>query len=281
MTHIPPEPIRTPEPQELFDRGLALFARGQVEESVAVLRRAFFGNVFVAPMLLGSPLEDFDMSFAAPSATPEAARRYCSGRREAWQEVPHALRYLRCLWEDPLVRREVQSYINFCKSYSRSDLRSERVLARLAAEREKFANERRIRSTQKEILERIRRFRFDIPPPRPRVECVTLQAPDTEEAKSFFERLLGLTAEPDREEGRWRFRLGNLDLLLLPGPQREQEPELTLVVDQLRYYVRRAEEWNLEVLGSETERRRGAYLVAALPGCVRLRLIQAAREEGD
>ena len=108
------------DPRELFDRGLEHFARGETEEAVAVLREGFFENVHMAPALLRIPYRPQDLWYPGPSASPDAARAYARGERPRWQGVPNSIRFLRHLWNDPLVRRELESYVNFCKSFQRT-----------------------------------------------------------------------------------------------------------------------------------------------------------------
>ena len=270
------ETIRAPDPRELFDRGLELFARGRAEESVAVLRRAFFGNLFIAPALLGIPLEETAMWFPGESAGPEAAREYARERRRKWQSVPHALRYLRCLWADPLIRREIRSYTNFCKSFSRTDRVSPRLAAELLAEREKFTNERRIRSTQKEILKRIRAFRFDLPPGAPVLTEVALRVRKPEAAAEFLKNALGIPSVRHRSSGTWTFTLGSVMVRLAEG--RGGPVEFTLRTDDFDYYLRRVEDEGIEPVEMETAAPRGRFLLLRAPGGLLLRL-KAGEEE--
>jgi hypothetical protein len=269
--------IRSPDPRELFDRGLELFARGQVEASVATLREAFFGNLSIAPALLGMPADAGELWLPGPSASAEAAKDYARDKRRDWQAVPNGLRYLRCLWDDPLIRREIRSYTNFCKSYRRAPLDQPKVSAELTAERAKFTNERRIRSTQKEILDRIREYRFDLPPKPPRLSTVTLISPKAEAAAEFLRRVLGAAPMEHASTGSYSVALEGLTLRLVRGEGSPTGVELTVEVDDFDYYVRRIEDEAIDPIAAQTTAPRNRYLVVSGPGGLLVRLV--ARDE--
>ncbi len=270
--------IPAADPRELFDRGLEHFVRGRAAESVALLREAFFGNLFIAPLLLGRPVEAGGLWLPGPSGSPEAAREYTREKRKSWQAIPSALRYLRCLWDDPLVRREIRSYTNFCKSYSRAQQSTDRLTAELLAEREKFTNPRRITSTQKEILERIRQFRFDLPPALPELSTVTLITTDADGTADFLKRVLGAPLVYHQSTRSWSLTFEKLTLRIVAGDTAPSGLELTLKVKDFDFYLHRVEDEEIVPVSSQTAIPRTSYLLIEAPGGLRLRL--AAGGEG-
>ncbi|HAK95845.1 MAG TPA: hypothetical protein DCM87_12840 [Planctomycetes bacterium] len=260
------------DPRELFDRGLELFTRGAAEESVAALREAFFGNLHIAPLLLGMEVAPDAMAVPGPCGTAEAAREYVRAARPRWQAVPHGLRYLRCLWNDPLVRREIRSYGNLCKSFARAQGNAR--LAEFAAEREKFTNLRRIRSTEKEILERVRQFRFDLPPPLPRACAVTIASRAADDLAAFLSRVLGFAPAARKADGARVFAFQGLELCVVAGEEESHAGcEIAFRVADFDYYALRLEDEEITPCEASTGLRRERFLVLALPGGLRLRLI--------
>jgi len=268
-------PAGDTDPRELFDRGLELFMRGAAEESVAALREAFFWNLYIAPLLLGMEVAPGSMAAPGPGGTTEAAREHVRAARSRWQAVPHALRYLRCLWNDPLVRREIRSYGNLCKSFARAQGAAR--LAEFAAEREKFINPRRIRSTEKEILERVRQFRLDLPPPPPRVCAVTITSRAAEYLTAFLSRVLGFAPDDRKADGARRFAFQGFELCVVAGETESHAGcEITLRVADFDYYAFRLQDEEITPCEVSMGRRRERFLVLALPGGLRLRLLGGA-----
>jgi hypothetical protein len=279
MASVKGELIPAADPRELFDRGLEQFVRGRAAESVASLREAFFGNLFIAPLLLGRPVEASGLWVPGPSGSPEAAREYAREKRKSWQAISSALRYLRCLWDDPLVRREIRSYTNFCKSYSRSQQGTERLTAELMGERRKFTNQRRIASTQKEILKRIRAFRFDLPPALPELATVTLATAEADQAAEFLKRVLGAPLVHHQSTRSWSLTFGKLTVRIVTGETASSGLELTLKVNDFDYYLHRIEDEEIVPVSSQTAIPRTSYLLIEAPGGFRLRLVPGGEAE--
>jgi len=271
------------DPRELFDRGLEHFARGEVDEAIATLREGFFENVHMAPALLRIPFHPQDLWYPGPSASPDAARAYSDRERPRWQQVPSAVRFLRSLWNDPLVRREIESYINFCKSFQRT--LTPRVRRDLAAERLKFTNPERIRRTQNEIVARIRELRFDLPPPPPRVMALEIPCADPAEASQFIRLLLGVQPGDGASPERARFILRGLEIEFVRRPGAAAIPlRVALRVDDIEFYARRAQDLDLDAEGSapggQSEDGSGVRrLIVHAPFGLRLELIEEREEE--
>ncbi len=265
--------LTTPDPRELFDSGLELFSRGAVDEAVAVLREAFFGNVFIAPILTGKQLELKNIWIPGPSGSSESAKEYVHKQRQKWQNTPSALRFLRCLWNDPLVRRETQSYLNVCKSYSRTEGLS-RVTRELMNENAHFTNKRRIRSTQKEILDRIHSFQFDLPPSIPSIATVTILNSRAADIAAFIERVLGFRPLHRENSPIWLFSLHETGLRIIDGDREQSGIEITLQVSDLSYYLFRLEDEEIIPRDMQTKTLRGRYILIEAPGTVYIRLVE-------
>jgi hypothetical protein len=260
------------DPCELFERGRELFARGAAEESVAALREAFFGNLHIAPLLLGAPVEADAIPVPGPNGDVAAARAYVRAARTRWQGVAHALRYLRCLWEDPLVRREIRNYGNLCKSFAR--VQGPSRATEFAAEREKFTARRRIQSTEKEILERVRQFRFDLPPPVPRAAAVLVRTRAAAEMAAALARVLGFAPVVRKADGAHVFGFQGLELCIAAGEEESHAGlEIALKVADFDYYALRFEDEEITPVAAETGRRRERFFVLEFPGGLRLRLL--------
>lgn len=264
--------IRGKDPRELFDRGLALFVRGLPENSVAVLREAFFGNLYIAPVLLGIPVAHEKFWVPGPSGTYEAAREYCRKQRKAWQDAPNALRYLRCLWNDPLVRREIRSYWNFCKSYARSQGAS-RVTRELIGENAKFTNPRRIQCTQQEILTRIRQYRFDLPPSPPRVAALTVVTEAAAALADFIRDVLGFSPVAKDNMPAWTFSFQDVELTVVAGDASYAGIEICLTVSNFEYYMMRLEDKEIVPVDMQKDALRGRYILLEAPGGIYLKLL--------
>lgn len=210
----------TPSPTELFNATLESFRRGDVEEAVACARAAFFENLYVAPTLIGEEVYPQEIWYPCADAEPRAAADYVSRFGRLWSEADDALLFLREIWNDPLVRAELQSFLGLSKSLFASP--SEEARMEGLREAEWFRDARRIRRSQSEIVARLRRNRFQRPLSRPSLASIVIASRDPSATVAFFRELL--RAEPLRSSGRAR----GFAELELPGS--EAGPGLRLVI---------------------------------------------------
>ena len=188
------------EAPELFNAALEAFQRGDIERAVASLRAAFFENLYIAPTLIGEEFWPQEIWYRVPSAEPAAAADYVTRYGILWRDTDDSLLFLREIWNDPLVRRELQSFLSLSKSIlSAAD---EAVRADAIRETGWFVDSRRIRSTQSEILTRLRGNFFHRPLGRPRLASICLASKDPSATVQFLRDLLSI--EPVRTSRRAR-----------------------------------------------------------------------------
>jgi hypothetical protein len=217
-------------------------------------------------------VETDGIAVPGPNGAVASAREYVRTARSRWQAVPHALRYLRCVWDDPLVRREIRNYGNLCKSFTRAQGGTRR--AEFTAEREKFTSRRRIQSMEKEILERVRQFSFDLPPPVPHASAVTVASRVADALSAALARVLGFAPTVRKSDGARIFAFQGLELRIVAGQEESHAgTEIALRVEDFEYYAVKLEDEEITPLAAETGLRRERFFVLGLPGGLRLRLI--------
>ena len=181
-------------PADYFNAAIEAFERGELADSVTFLRGGFFENIYIAPLLLDQPVHAQSIWHSGPHAEPMAAREYVSRYRSLWEESPRCVVLLRLVWNDPLVRNELKSYVNLCKSLRNARGSSQRE--DLLRERQRFFNPERIVRTQSEILRRVSESELDVPVQRPHLGLVMLSSLDPAASIEFYRTLFGL--EPVR-----------------------------------------------------------------------------------
>jgi predicted enzyme related to lactoylglutathione lyase len=175
---------------ELFNAAAELFARGEVDRAVPLLRGGFFENVYVAPLLLGEACHRQEVWHSSAEAEPQAAREYVGRYGRLWQEDSRALEFLAAVWNDPLVRAELRNYLNLLRNILA--VRREAKRAELLRERDVFLNPERLKRTQSEILGRLSRARLDLPVRRPRLGLILLASRDPAATVRFYEQLFAV-----------------------------------------------------------------------------------------
>lgn len=186
-------------PAQQFNNAVEAFQRGDIADSAAALRLGFFENLYVAPTLLGEKVQEQSIWHAGPQAEPQAAKEYSARYRGLWEADPQSLGFLRLVWNDPLVRSELKSYINLLKSMKRAHGEKQRV--ELLKERERFLNPARIIRTQSEILRRVARADLQLPLEKPFLGLVMLSAHDPAAAVDFYRKLFGIEPVRSRNIG--------------------------------------------------------------------------------
>lgn len=180
------EPDR-PSAFEIFNAALDAFRRGDLDEAVACLRVGFFENLHVVSALLGEPFETAPMWQAGAGGEPEAAAEYARRYGAHWREPSSALSFLASVWSDSLVRGEIRSFVNISKAIVQTDSETQR--ADLIRERERFADVRRVRRTQSDIIARIRASELRLPLEPPRVALILLASRDPAASVAFYRTL--------------------------------------------------------------------------------------------
>ena len=164
------------------------------------LRAGFFENLYIAPTLIGEDFYPQPIWYRSAGSEPQAAADYVTRYGRLWREMDDSLLFLREIWNDPLVRRELQSFLNLSKAILQAP--DDGVRGEYVGETEWFTDLRRIQSTQTEILGRLQANSFSRPLERPGVAAICLAARDPARTVEFFRRLLNV--EPVRTSRRAR-----------------------------------------------------------------------------
>lgn len=172
---------------ECFNQAVRCLEDTELDEAVARLRAGFFENLYIAPLLLGQKVEKQPIWHPGPDAEPDAAAEYVSLFRHNWSDTRYGLKFLRFVWTDPLVRNELRSYMNLCKSLRQA--RDSRQESDLVKERSRFTSMNRIKRTQSEILKRITSSDLDMPTSPPFLGLVMLASRDPSASVDFYRNL--------------------------------------------------------------------------------------------
>ena len=172
---------------ELYNASLEHFTRGNLDEAVSFLRAGFFENLYIPPTLLGEPFERQPIWYASVDAEPVGAEQYAKRYGALWEQRGGALRFLKDVWSDSLVRSEIRNFINLSKAALQN--REEGRRLDLLRERDRFTDMRRIRRTQSEIIARLRVDEYDAPLGRPRLGLVMLASRDPIASVDFYRQL--------------------------------------------------------------------------------------------
>lgn len=178
---------KRPTADEIFNTALDSFCQGDVAEAVAGLRLGFFKNIYIAPALLDEECERRALWYPDADSEPSAAAEYVARFGRLWGERQEAMSFLREVWHDPLVRRELRSFTSLSKTIPRIEDESRR--RPLLKERELFVAPLRIRRTQSEIIGRLQAGNYQGPVSPPRLALVLLAARDPKATVDFYRRL--------------------------------------------------------------------------------------------
>lgn len=170
---------------DYFRAGLDAFKKGELAVATASLRAGFFQNLYFAPLLLGEEVQPLGIWYPGPQAELPAAEDYVKRFREVWEG--ERLAFLSVIWNDPLVRSELKSYVNLCKTLARA--RDDRQRLELLKERKRFVNVERICRTQTEILQRVSRSDIRAPVQPPFLGLIMLSSLDPAASVEFYRSL--------------------------------------------------------------------------------------------
>lgn len=172
---------------DLFNGAVEAFHESNIPKSVVFLRRGFFENLYVSPLLLGEDYHRQKIWYPSSESEPGAAQEYARRYGDRWKQDPSAIEFLREVWNDTLVRAELHSYINLSKNMLNAS--SEKQRTDLLQERELFINPKRLQRTQAEIVMRLQTEPHSIPASRPRLALILLASKDPAESLEFYKRL--------------------------------------------------------------------------------------------
>jgi tetratricopeptide (TPR) repeat protein len=147
------------DPHHSFCWGLALYEAGDRQGAVAKWRKAFFENIYIAPLLLAEPLPPDDIWLTTNLMWPDYAREYIGLYGELWTQSPQGLACLRRLWDDPQMRTDVARWLEIGRQLkelsgtvrARESKKAENRWRQLIAEREAIEE----RAPSQELLHRV------------------------------------------------------------------------------------------------------------------------------
>ena len=173
---------------DFFNGAFKALREPDVARAVVCLRRGFFENLYIAPLILGEDCAKQDIWHPSPEAEPPAAREYLKRYGDLWLEDANVRLFLREVWNDTLVRAELRSYINLSKNLFNAASRRQRT--ELFNERSMFTNPKRLARTQAEILVRLEKVELRRTRPPPKLALVLLAAKDPATSLEFYKTLL-------------------------------------------------------------------------------------------
>lgn len=99
------------EPHYCFNWGLALFTHRRIKRAVVIMRRAFFGNLYIAPLLLGRKVKPHPIWHGINIAKIDYAREYILLYQQLWESQTDALIFLQQLWDAPEIKADIHEFI--------------------------------------------------------------------------------------------------------------------------------------------------------------------------
>ncbi len=177
-----------PSAFELFNEALAAFLRADIPSAVLLLRGGFFENIYMAPALIGEEFHPQKIWHGSAEGEPRAAEEYVKRYGRFWQSEPDALAFLREIWNDPLVRAELRSFMSLSKNILTAGTPAQ--LSDLSRERDLFLSPERLRRTQSETLARLAHTNLRLPLRKPRLGLIMLASKDPAASVAFYRNLL-------------------------------------------------------------------------------------------
>jgi tetratricopeptide (TPR) repeat protein len=154
------------DPDALYNLGLAYFYRGEFPRSVGAFRRAIFENLFLVARLTNSEILSDVPSYSGTHYkgldSENAAVDYFDRCGDLWRGRPLLGRWLRAVYEHPVVQDDVKQHVQHLRVLVRSDLTpGER--ARLEGANTALRSELRLSATDRDVARELceRLFRVD------------------------------------------------------------------------------------------------------------------------
>jgi len=122
-------------PHSLYNFGLALIQQDKLEEAAKVLIFAVFGNIYIAPMLLGDRLPKRDWSHGTNLADPEYAEDYLIEYGSWWKREETSLVFLRAVWSSSDIQQSLNDFIAIRRAMKKARTIDERVSLMRASDR--------------------------------------------------------------------------------------------------------------------------------------------------
>jgi tetratricopeptide (TPR) repeat protein len=100
------------DPHNEFNYGLALFENGKHEEAVLRFRYGTFRNLHIPQVLLGLPVERYDIWYGMDQAEPDYAFSYDEEYGSLWEGKTAALAFQKAVYYHPTVQHEVAEFLD-------------------------------------------------------------------------------------------------------------------------------------------------------------------------
>jgi len=120
--------VRNPDdPHTLYNYGLALIHRNDLDVAARMLLAGIIKNPYIAPLLLNDQLPDSDWWHDSSWAEPQYAGDYVTEYRSWWVKERSALKFLRAVWSHEIVQKTLKDYIVIRKAMTGAATGKERV----------------------------------------------------------------------------------------------------------------------------------------------------------
>lgn len=144
------------DPDALYNLGLAYFFRGEFVRSVNTFRRAIFENLFLVARLTDAKIVSDVPRYAGAHYKgldcEDAAGDYLDRCGDLWDGRPLLTRWLRAIYEHPVVTADVSRHVRHLRSLVRDDL-TPGNRARLEGENTALRGESRLAQTDREVAQ--------------------------------------------------------------------------------------------------------------------------------
>jgi tetratricopeptide (TPR) repeat protein len=146
------------DPDALYNLGLAHLYKGDFVASVDAFRRGFFENLFLAARVadVEEPKEVPRNAGAHPKGLDceESALDYFDRCGDLWRGRPLLQKFVRGIWEHPIVRDDVSKHIEHVTTLGRSGLPAGEQ-ARIEGQNAFLRSEQRLAATDKQVAEEV------------------------------------------------------------------------------------------------------------------------------
>ncbi|MEM6644913.1 MAG: tetratricopeptide repeat protein [Bacteroidota bacterium] len=99
------------DPHLTFSYGLALFEADRTEDALRQWYRAFFDNIYLAPLLTRQSVPQVALWHSTSDGWRDHAELYLELFGDLWKNAPDARRTVKLLWRDPAVKVEVSMWM--------------------------------------------------------------------------------------------------------------------------------------------------------------------------
>ncbi|MDY6862518.1 MAG: hypothetical protein SV062_05950 [Thermodesulfobacteriota bacterium] len=103
----------------LYNYALLLFKTKELDNAVLHLRKGFFTNIYIPPILLGAEILKKNCCYDNSSAEIRYAEEYVERCRSLWTDNKDSIKFLISVWEDHKVMEELEEFIKIKREFGR------------------------------------------------------------------------------------------------------------------------------------------------------------------